>query len=138
YRGNPKHWAYRDGEVEKTFLQRVYRFVDIYLNLSGSHVTLPRVDKQGLIEVKSSMFMRAYSRRFKFMEGMKIRRVKNAMTEAAQKGENFHLWWHPHNFGINQEENMANLEEILEHFDDLKQEYGMVSLTMQEQGIFYG
>ena len=138
YRGNPEHWAYREGEIEKTFLQRVYRFIDIYINLSGSHITVPKVDKQELIELKSSIFMRAYSKKFKFLEGLKLLRVKNAMTEAAQKGENFHLWWHPHNFGINQEENMANLEEILQHFSDLKQEYGMVSLTMQELGEFYG
>lgn len=138
YRGNPHHWAYREGEVEKTFLQRAYRFVDIYLDLSGAHTTLPSMQSSGVIEVKSSIFMRAYSKRFRYLESLKRRRVKKAMTQAAQKGENFHLWWHPHNFGINQEENIANLKAILSHFELLKQEYGMVSLTMQELGEFYG
>lgn len=136
YRGNPVHWAYRDGESEKTFLQRVYRFFDIYLNLSGSHTTVPS-KQDGLTDVKSSLFLRPYSKKFQFLESLKLRRVNNAMSEAAHKGENFHLWWHPHNFGINQEENMANLEEILQHFNDLKKQYGMVSLTMQELGEFY-
>ena len=137
YRGNPDHWAYREGETEKSFLQRVYRFIDIYLDLSGAHTTLPRVDEQGVVELKSSMFMRAYSKKFRFLEHMKLRRVKNAMTKAAQKGENFHLWWHPHNFGVNQEENMANLKEVLDHFDVLKEKYSMMSLNMQELGAFY-
>ena len=87
--------------------------------------------------MKSSLFLRPYSQKFALLEGLKLRRVKKAMTQAALKGKNFHLWWHPHNFGINQEENMANLEEIIDHFTDLKQEHGMVSLTMQELGEFY-
>ncbi len=137
FRGNPMHWAYKDGEVEKTFLQRAYRFLDIYINLSGSHVTLP-IKTKGITELKSSIFLRAFSQKFKLLEWLKIRRVKNAMTEAAKNGENFHLWWHPHNFGINQKENLANLEEILKHFQSLQDKYNMVSFNMQELGDYYG
>jgi len=137
YRGNPKHWAYREGETDKTFLQRVYRFFDIYVNLSGDHAALPTADKNGLIEVKSSMFLRPYSRRFALLEKLKLRRVKRAMETAAKKGENFHLWWHPHNFGMNLSENMENLEEILQHYKVLNEKYGMVSLNMQELGEAY-
>ena len=137
YRGNPVHWAYKSGEIGKTFWQRVYRFLDIYIDLSGSHSTVPQPDEEGLCEVKSSMFMRAYSRKFKLLEQVKLRRVKKAMTEAAQKGENFHLWWHPHNFGVHQKENLENLEEILQHFKMLHAERGMQSLNMQELGEIY-
>ena len=137
YRGNPEHWAYREGETGKTFWQRVYRFADIYMNLSGAHTTLPRKDAAGLVETKSSMFLRPYSQRFAMLENLKLKRVKNAMQEAAQKGENFHLWWHPHNFGVHLEENLANLEAILRHYHELNKEYGMLSLTMQELGEQY-
>lgn len=136
FRGNPEHWAYKDGEVSKTFWQRVYRFADIYINLSGSHLTVPKNIKN-IAEVKSSIFMRAYNRKFRFLERLKIRRIKNAMTEAAREGKNFHLWWHPHNFGINQKENLANLEKILKHFKVLEKKYHMVSLSMYELGHFY-
>lgn len=131
YRGNPNHWAYKDGDMKKSFFKRVFRFIDIYLNLSGYHVALPR-SHDGLVEVKSSMFFRPYSKKFAFLESLKLKRVKNAMKYAAKKKQNFHLWWHPHNFGINQEQNLKNLEEILLHFKFLQKKYGMESLNMKE------
>lgn len=137
YRGNPDHWAYREGETDKTFLQRVYRFFDIYMNFSGDHAALPTADKDGLVEVKSSMFLRPYSRKFSILEKLKLCRVKRAMETAAKKGENFHLWWHPHNFGVNLLENMVNLEELLRHYQVLNEKYGMVSLNMRELGEAY-
>lgn len=135
FRGNPSHWAYKEGEVAKTFLQRVYRFADIYLNLSGAHLTLPK-KMNGLVELQSSLFFRAYSKKFSFLESLKLRRVKHAMTKAAKEGKNFHLWWHPHNFGVNREENLENLEEVLQHFAALQAQYGMVSLNMRELGSY--
>jgi pyruvate-formate lyase len=54
------------------------------------------------------------------------------MTYAAKNGEVYHLWWHPHNFGKNQDQNFKNLKEILDHFASLKNEYGMKSLNMNE------
>ena len=137
YRGNPDHWAYREGETDKTFLQRVYRFVDIYINLSGTHATLPQKDEKGLTETKSSMFLRPYSQRFASLEILKLKRIQDAMTAAAEKGENFHLWWHPHNFGVNLDENLKNLETVLQHYQKLNEDYGMLSLTMQELGEQY-
>lgn len=131
YRGNPDHWAYKDGDTEKSFFKRAFRFMDIYLNLSGHHISLPQ-QHDGLMEAKSSMFFRPYSKKFTFLENMKLKRVKNAMTHAAKRNQNFHLWWHPHNFGINQGQNLKNLEEILHHFKFLQSEYGMKSLNMKE------
>jgi hypothetical protein len=52
------------------------------------------------------------------------------MTHAAKKGEVYHLWWHPHNFGRNTEANFHFLEKVLKHFKRLKQEYGFKSLSM--------
>jgi len=134
YRGNPDHWAYREGETGKTFLQRLYRFADIYMNLSGYHTTLPKKESRGVCEVKSSMFLRPYSPELSFLESRKRKRIKDAMRYAAQQGENFHLWWHPHNFGVNMEKNLENLEIILQHYQTLNKEYGMLSLTMRELG----
>ena len=58
------------------------------------------------------------------------------MTRAAEKGELYHLWWHPHNFGINLEQNMANLDELLKHFTYLQDKYGFTNLTMKEASGF--
>ena len=54
------------------------------------------------------------------------------MTNAAKNELLFHLWWHPHNFGINQEENLYLLSDILDHYKKLETIYGMKSMTMNE------
>jgi hypothetical protein len=85
-----------------------------------------------LINVPGSWFLRPYSHKLRFLEWMKLRRIKNAMTYAAKNGKLYHLWWHPHNFGKNQDQNFKNLTEILEHFTYLQKEYEMESMNMQE------
>lgn len=54
------------------------------------------------------------------------------MTYAAKHGEMYHLWWHPHNFGANMNENFHFLEEVLQTYKTLHLQYGMVSMTMKE------
>ena len=54
------------------------------------------------------------------------------MKKAAKKGRIFHLWWHPHNIGINTEKNLKNIKEILDYYDELKNKYGMESKNMLE------
>ena len=62
----------------------------------------------------------------------RLRRIKESMTYAAENNEIFHLWWHPHNFGVNKTENMRNLQELITHFEFLKEKYGMHSRNMKE------
>lgn len=71
-------------------------------------------------------------RPLRFLEWLKVRRIKNSMTHAAKHGEIFHLWWHPHNMGIDQEENFKNLETILKHYQTLKRTYGIESASMHD------
>lgn len=52
------------------------------------------------------------------------------MTHAARNNLTYHLWWHPHNFGINQDENFEFLEKILMHYKKLNSQYGFTSITM--------
>ena len=54
------------------------------------------------------------------------------MTRAARVGADYHLWWHPHNFGTYTEENLAFLDAIIAHYVQLRRRYGMVSLTITE------
>jgi hypothetical protein len=140
YRGTPNHFLYTGKAEEKqtNLFLRGLRLIDTYLNLTGHH-THPlthtkehAANPQTLINVCGSWFLRPYSHRLRFLEWLKIRRIKNAMTYAAKNGELYHLWWHPHNFGINQEQNFKNLESILRHFTYLQKTYGMESLHMRE------
>ena len=70
------------------------------------------------------------------MNALKLKRIKKEMTKAAKAKEFYHLWWHPHNFGDYPAENLRDLEELLVHFDILKNEYGYKSLNMCETGKF--
>jgi hypothetical protein len=54
------------------------------------------------------------------------------MDTAARQRTVFHLWWHPHNFGIELDRNLAFLRAILNHFHLLEDSYGMRSMTMAE------
>ena len=44
----------------------------------------------------------------------------------------FHLWWHPHDFGVHLAENLRAVRDILGWFARLRDAYGMESLTMAE------
>ena len=54
------------------------------------------------------------------------------MEQAAINNEIYHLWWHPHNFGNNPENNLQDLVYILEVYKKLNLKYNFSSVTMAE------
>ena len=56
--------------------------------------------------------------------------IKQGMKEAAKRNAIYHLWWHPHNFGNNLNDNLNGLKKIVKHFTNLKDLYGMKSKSM--------
>ena len=83
-----------------------------------------------MVNVAASRFLRPWSRKLRWLEPLRLRRIKRAMHYAARNNQLFHLWWHPHNFGANLEENMRFLEAILRYYKELNQQYGFSSETM--------
>ena len=133
YRGNPGSWVYKPRPFsEETIFIRLYRLLDTYLPLSGYNTY--RINKQGgvPINIPASRFLKPYNKTLSWLEKMKLKRIMNEMTKAAQRGELYHLWWHPHNFGVNIEENMEGLDTLLNHFQKLNKQYGFVNMTMKE------
>lgn len=134
YRGTEEHKMYQPRpDARQSRYHRGLRFLDAYFNISG-HNTVPLryVASTQVHDIPSSRFLRPYSRRLRFLERRRLRRIKNSMTHAAKHNEIFHLWWHPHNFGAHQKENMANLHDLIAHFKVLKETYGMQSRNMRE------
>ena len=74
----------------------------------------------------------ARGRKLCFLEGLKLLRIKQQMRYAARHGLTFHLWWHPHNIGVLTDRHLQQLEEIFACYQQLKETWGMESLTMQE------
>ncbi len=54
------------------------------------------------------------------------------MVFAARHGEIYHLWWHPHNFGLRVQENIDQLRRILDTYSSLRICYHMQSYSMEE------
>lgn len=130
YRGNPPNWMYRTGDVMPGgFAGRGVRFLDAWLPLSGSSVAQPNV-RNRLVNLPASAFLRPWPRRLSAFEPMRLGRIKWSMTMAAQQGGCFHLWWHPHNFGVNLDQNLSVLEALLSHYHRLRDRYGMQSHCM--------
>ncbi|WP_249042349.1 polysaccharide deacetylase family protein [Flagellimonas olearia] len=134
YRGTEKVWFNRaDSEADTSLFKKIFRTLDCYLNISGYHTySMNEVAKVFPYNIRSSRFLRPYNSKLGFLEFLKLNRIKRAMTHAAKKGEIFHLWWHPHNFGNNTEKNFKNLLNILKHYSYLKRVYDFDSCTMLE------
>jgi peptidoglycan/xylan/chitin deacetylase (PgdA/CDA1 family) len=134
YRGNEHSWMYKAINSEKeNLLRRGMRLADAYINFSGhncySDEELKRKDP---IDIPASRFLRPYSKKARPGDSLRLKRIKSGMTHAAKMNKTFHLWWHPHNFGINQSENFDFLEKILKHFGMLKTKYNFQSITMSQ------
>jgi hypothetical protein len=140
FRGNEPHPLYEARSREKESIgRRVLRLLDGYLNLSGHHTyNIADLKKEeGLLNIPSSRFLRPYHPSLSFLEKIKINRIKQSMRYAAMKGEAFHLWWHPHNFGMNPQQMMRQLSEIVAYYKILQKEYGMQSMNMKEVTGYY-
>jgi hypothetical protein len=133
FRGNPAGWMYREATDRKqqSKLRRAGQLLDTYLALSGDLAFVPS-KSSGLRNLPASRFLSPFRPHRKQLEPLRLRRIHNAMTGAARAGRCFHLWWHPHNFGLCLDQSLAILADILKHYVSLRDCYGMESQTMRE------
>jgi peptidoglycan/xylan/chitin deacetylase (PgdA/CDA1 family) len=132
YRGNPQNWIYRSGDaVPGGLAGRGFRFLDAWLPISGHGLVRPTL-RNRLVDLPASAFLRPWSARLGAFEPLRLGRIMRGMTLAAQTGTCFHLWWHPHNFGVNVDENLAVVETLLAHYHVLHDRYGMQSRCMAD------
>ena len=134
YRGNEHSWLYtaKNAQNESLF-RRCCRLIDAYINISGHNCYTDELMRNTIpINIPSSRFLRPYIKKLNFLDGLRLQRIKSGMTAAAKQNLTYHLWWHPHNFGINQKENFAFLEKILAHYKLLNNQYNFQSYTMTD------
>ena len=134
YRGNAPRFFNEPRCKWDGFKNRICRLLDAYINLGGySSIPYSRLErKEGMLNVCASRMLRPYNPRLSFLEVLRLRRIRKELIHAAKTGEMYHLWWHPHNFGENMEENLRFLESILKIYKICKDKYGMMSYTMTE------
>lgn len=133
YRGNPSSWIYKPRKfASEGLLIRLCRLIDSYVSISGMNVHSLSIQKNGLVNIPASRFMKPYFKPFGLFEQLRLHRIKQEMTYAAKNNKLYHLWWHPHNFGKDLDRNIHNLRLLLEHYQKLNKEFGFSSLTMQD------
>ncbi len=132
YRSTGTRWPYRSSPAGEPRLKRAARLADAYLPVAGHGTFRPRTGEAGLVDVPGSAFLRPYNPRLARLDRLKVARIKQGLSHAAERSETFHLWWHPHNFGVHLRENLATLTAVLDHFEELRRTRGMESFTMAE------
>ncbi len=138
YRGTENNGIYNGrglkGIMKNVKMVRLKRLLDGYFNLTGYNTyNVDEINKKNtIINLPSSRFLRPYLKNLSLFEFLKVRRIKNAMKHAAKNNEMFHLWWHPHNFGAQIDQNFKNLERIFIAYKELNLKYQFESITMTE------
>lgn len=135
FRGNQPEWMYQLGDDGKSSkLQRLGRFADTHLNLAGQHLIdwAEIWENPKIANVRASYFLRPAQTKRKWIDELRFRRLKTGIEQAAKNNKIIHLWWHPHNFGADTENNLAFLRRVLEVFRDCREKYGMKSVSMAD------
>ena len=135
FRGNERSWMYepKSRDDDKP-VRRLARLTDSYVNVTGHHTYGwdELAHPSGLYNIPASRFLRPFEPRLSALDARRLARITSAMTYAATHGRIYHLWWHPHNFGVNTDENLTFLRSILDHYQRLEQRAGFSSLTMRD------
>lgn len=141
YRGTSRGWMHRPMvERAETRPVRVARRLDAYLPVAGDHTfgwdrVAPR---DGLSDVPASLLLRPAQPGSPLLDALSLRRVRRAVAHAGRTGRLVHLWWHPHNFGVDLERNLARLQAVLSTFAECRERWGMQSLTMAQAAAVDG
>lgn len=137
YRGNAIKYFSEPKTKWENIKNRICRLLDAYVNIGGmSGVPYSEIDiEESPINFRASRMLRPYSPKLSFLEGLRLRRIKKEMLHAAKHNEMYHLWWHPHNFGANMNENLSFLEHVLKCYKECHDKYGMESYTMGELSL---
>lgn len=133
-RSNPDVWFW---ENTKGKITPLFRAMDTLMSISKPLTFKGKMLKQNddIVELPASRFFRPYKDQEKIIQKLKLKRIKDEMTFAAKNKLDYHLWWHPHNFGENIVENMKQLKEVIRHYSFLHDKYGFQSATMEDYSI---
>ena len=132
YRTAPSFAAYRPSRIGGDgLLKRAARLADAYVPISG-HNAHPTTRGTDPLPMAASSFLRPHSPKLARLETLRLLRIERSMKHAAKNDSDFHLWWHPHNFGAYANENFRMLDAVLRQYVSLRDSYGWQSQTMGE------
>jgi peptidoglycan/xylan/chitin deacetylase (PgdA/CDA1 family) len=135
-RSNPLDWFWNIQSTQnESGWKRLNRGVDAYFPI-GKKNTYKLEDlsvrSNYPVCLPASRLLRPYRPKEVLLNDLKISRIKSEMERAAKKGEVYHLWWHPHNFGNYPQKSLEGLQKILTHYSYCREQFNMETLTMGE------
>lgn len=132
YRGPQRGYAYQSRSgAENNYFVRGLRYLDGVAPVYRPDTASPLPGAAG-VNSPASRFLRPFPRQNNLYAKLHIRRICNEMKAAAIGQYDYHLWWHPHNMGRQTDQNLAGLDQILNQYRRLRDQYGMTSATMAE------
>lgn len=88
--------------------------------------------RSGLYNVRAGAFLRPVGSGGRMADALRFAGLSRAMRSAARSRRIFHLWWHPHNFGVKLGDNLEFLRRLLDVFRECQTTLGMRSMSMHE------
>jgi peptidoglycan/xylan/chitin deacetylase (PgdA/CDA1 family) len=134
YRGNQKAWIYQFSEKRDRRWIRAARLLDAYVPITGRDLCPWEavLEADGLCNVPASAFLRPCVPGSRPFDALRLRRITECLKQAAISKRIFHLWWHPHNFGVLPQENLEFLRDIIAVYRHWQAQAGLRSMSMRE------
>jgi len=119
---------------QRRLWSRALRLTDAYWDVNGPQTCeWPRGGgpiAPAPVAVAASRYLRPFTPALRALEGVRLKRIAQAMKQAAREKRIFHLWWHPEDFAPHPGRNLEFLQRVLDTFEECRRECGMVSLSM--------
>jgi peptidoglycan/xylan/chitin deacetylase (PgdA/CDA1 family) len=135
-RSNPLDWFWHIHSTQnESAWKRLNRGLDAYFPIGKKNTY--QLDELKIrsgypVCLPASRLLRPYNPKEFVLNDFKIARIRSEMERAAKKGEVYHLWWHPHNFGNYPQQSLDGLRKILKHYRYCRERFNMETLTMGE------
>lgn len=84
-----------------------------------------------MYEFKLSRFLRTFSRPNSIPSKLHYKKIRNGIDNAIKHGGLYHLWFHPHNFTLN-DDNLKKFERLLKYIQQNIKDNRIESLTVNE------
>lgn len=129
YRGHSPRWY---DDIPFRSVRRLLNLLSFLVALPPRTVT-PTIDDVGLVNVPESMLLSGRSGLRQFIPAQRLVAMgKAGLHRAVERGEIFHLWFHPSNFAHKMGAQFQVLEEILRYAQALRIKDHLTIMTMGE------
>jgi hypothetical protein len=112
--------------------RRVDRLADTHSPLTKDVAASVCEPIDGVVAVPASRFLRSVNGKTRVFERHRPSRITRSITATARSGGLFHLWWHPHDFGLDTQDDLDFLRRALDLYSLLKDSDNLRSLSIGE------